>query len=125
MTAISADSHVVEGPGVFVGLEEKFGDEAPRVMSFDGDGDHIVIPARGATGVNVARMGLAATRLDRETPINRNFAHKPDVSALADEEVKAYFTGGYAAMRKGLTDGARRGDDQDIDGVALEFLYPG
>ena len=28
-------------------------------------------------------------------------------------------------MRAGLTDGARRPDDQDIDGVAAEVLYPG
>ena len=28
-------------------------------------------------------------------------------------------------MRPGLTDGARRGDDQDVDGLAAEVLYPG
>jgi predicted TIM-barrel fold metal-dependent hydrolase len=28
-------------------------------------------------------------------------------------------------MRPGLTDGARRPDDQDIDGVSAEILYPG
>ena len=26
---------------------------------------------------------------------------------------------------QGLTDGARRGEDQDIDGLAAEILYPG
>ncbi len=125
MTIISADSHVVEGPDVFAGLADRFGDDAPRVVSIDGDGDHIVVPARGAQGVNVARMGLAATRLDRATPIDRKVAHKPVVSGIDDPEIQAYFTGGYAAMRAGLTDGSRRGEDQDIDGVAMEFLYPG
>ena len=28
-------------------------------------------------------------------------------------------------MRPVLTGGARRGEDQDIDGIELEFLYPG
>jgi len=125
METISADSHVLEGPDVFTGLADRFGDEAPRVVSIDGDGDHIIVPARGARGVNVARMGLAATRLDRAEPINRKLAHKPDVGGLEDPEIQALFSGGYAAMRAGLVDGSRRGEDQDIDGVAAEFLYPG
>ena len=44
---------------------------------------------------------------------------------MEDPEIQAYFTGGYAAMRPGLTDGARRPDDQDLDGVSAEVLYPG
>ena len=28
-------------------------------------------------------------------------------------------------MRPGLRDGARRPDDQDIDGISAEVLYPG
>ena len=36
MPTISADSHVVEGPGVFDGLAERFGDEAPRLISATG-----------------------------------------------------------------------------------------
>ncbi len=125
MEIISADSHVVEGPDVFAGLAERFGDDAPRVISIEGDGDQIVVPSRGAKGVNVARMGLAATRLDRREPIDRKQAHKPDVGSIDDPEIQALFAGGYAAMRPGLVDGSKRGDDQDIDGVAAEFLYPG
>ena len=79
MGAISADSHVVEGPDVFTGLVDRFGDDAPRVVSTDGKGDYIVIPARGDAGVNVGHMALAATRLDRDTPIERRPGHKPDV----------------------------------------------
>lgn len=123
MQTISADSHIVEGPPVFEGLAERFGDEAPRVVHKDGEGDHIVVPA--GRSVNVAHMALAATRLDRAEPIHRRPGHKPDVGAIDDPEVQAYITGGYAALRPGLTDGARRGEDQDIDGIAAEVLYPG
>lgn len=126
MTIISADSHVVEGPGVFAGLAERFGDDAPRVVSAEGKGDSIVIPAHKGRGtVNVAVMALAATRLDVDGPIEREHGQKPGVGTINDPEIQAYFTGGYAAMRPGLTDGARRGEDQDVDGVALEILYPG
>ncbi len=126
MSIISADSHVVEGPGVFAGLADRFGDDAPRVISTDGKGDSIVIPSRGKAGaVNVAVMALAATRLDTAAPLEREKGHKPGVGSINDPEIQAYFTGGYAAMRPGLTDGGRRGDDQDIDGVEVEFLYPG
>ncbi|MGI9603442.1 MAG: amidohydrolase family protein [Acidimicrobiales bacterium] len=125
MPIISADSHVVEGPAVFDGLAERFGDEAPRVEHREGAGDHIVVPARADRAVNVGIMALAATRLDRPEPIRRKRGHKPDVGTIEDPEVKAYLTGGYAAMRAGLTDGGRRGDDQDIDGLAAEVLYPG
>ena len=122
---ISADSHAVEGPEVFAGLAERFGDDAPRVVSRDGEGDHIVIPNRRGPGLNVGRMALAATRLDRDGPIGRREAHKPDAGTVEDPEIRAYLTGGYAAMRPGLIDGARRSEDQDVDGVAAEVLYPG
>ncbi len=125
MSAISADSHVVEGPEVFTGLAERFGDEAPRVVSIDGEGDHIVIPARGGHGVNVGFMALASTRLDAEDGIHRRAARKPDAGRLDSAEHRALLEGGYRAMRRGLTDGAWRGEDQDIDGLAAEFLYPG
>ena len=122
---ISADSHAVEGPEVFLGLADRFGDEAPRVVRSEGRGDHIAIPASKARDVNVGIMALAATRLDREGPLERKPGHKPGTGTVEDSEIKAYLTGGYAAMRPGLLDGARRGEDQDIDGLAAEFLYPG
>ena len=122
---ISADSHVVEGPEVFAGLADRFGDDAPRVVHHDGGGDHIVVPARGDRGVNVGFMALAATRLDYAEPVARARGHKPGTGTIDDPEIRAYLTGGYAAMRGGLTDGSRRGDDQDLDGLAAEVLYPG
>lgn len=125
MHAISADSHVVEGPDVFAGLAERFGDKAPRIVSTEGKGDHIVVPARGDGGVNVGTMALAAARLDRDEAIHRREGHKPDAGSIEDPEIQAYLTGGYAALRPGLTDGSKRGGDQDIDGLSAEVLYPG
>ena len=59
---ISADSHAVEGPEVFQGLAERFGDEAPRVVHREGRGDHIVIPAskRRNHSSSTMRMTLSA-----------------------------------------------------------------
>ena len=125
MQPISADSHVVEGREVFTGLADRFGDEAPRIMDVGDQVDAIVVPARGMHGVSVARMGLAATRLRRNEPLNRKAGHKPDVAHMQDPELVALFKSGYAGMRQGLVDGAHRYEDQDIDGLAAEFLYPG
>ncbi|MEO1057033.1 MAG: amidohydrolase family protein, partial [Actinomycetota bacterium] len=122
---ISADSHALEGPEVFEGLADHFGDDAPRVVLTDGQGDSIVTPSMPKRSRNVAVMALAGTRLDYETPLPREHASKPSAGSISDPEIQAYFTGGYAAMRPGLTDGARRPDDQDIDGISAEVLYPG
>ena len=122
---ISADSHALEGPDVFTGLPERFGDDAPRVVHTDGKGDFITIPNQPKRSRNVAIMCLAGTRLDYKTPLPREHASKPSAGSIDDPEIQAYFKGGYAAMRPGLTDGARRPDDQDIDGVSAEVLYPG
>lgn len=125
MRAISSDSHVVEGPDVFAGLAQRFGDDAPRIVSKGEEGDYIVIPSRGDAGTNVGTMALAASRLDKDGPIERRKGHKPAAGTVDDPEIAAYLKGGYNALRPGLKDGSRRGDDQDADGVAAEFLYPG
>jgi len=122
---ISADSHALEGPEVFEGLPERFGDDAPRIVHKEGEGDFITIPNNPKRTRNVAVMALAGTRLDYKTPLPREHASKPGAGSINDPEIQAYFTGGYAAMRPGLTDGARRPEDQDIDGVSAEILYPG
>ena len=66
---ISADSHALEGPEVFEGLPERFGDDAPRVVHKDGEGDYISIPNQPKRSRNVAVMALAGTRLDYKTPL--------------------------------------------------------
>ena len=125
MRPISADSHVVEGRDVFAGLADRFGDEAPRIANVGDRADCIVIPARGGGGTSVAQMGLAATRLARNEPLERKAGHKPDVAHMQDPELVALFEQGYAGMRAGLTDGAQRYIDQDVDGLDAEFVYPG
>lgn len=94
-------------------------------ISKEGKGDFIVIPNIPKRSRNVAYMALAGTRLDYATPLPREHASKPSAGSLDDPEVQAYIKGGYAAMRPGLTDGALRPGDQDIDGVSAEVLYPG
>ena len=125
MKPISADSHVVEGREVFTGLADRFGDEAPRIMDVDDQVDAIVVPARGLRGVGVARMAMAATRLARNEALDRKRGRKPDVAHMQAPELVALFNKGYAGMRRGLVDGAHRYEDQDVDGLAAEFLYPG
>ena len=88
MAIISADSHVVEGPEVFTGLADQFGDDAPRVVSTEGKGDSIVISAhKGRGAVNVGIMALAATRLDVDGPIEREHGQKPGVGTINDPEI--------------------------------------
>ena len=61
MQPISADSHVVESEEVFLGLQERFGDDAPRVMYAGTIDDAIIIPAKGHRGIR-KRMGWAGMR---------------------------------------------------------------
>jgi hypothetical protein len=93
---ISADSHVVEGPGVFAGLAERFGDEAPRIMDTDTETDAIVIPSRGAKGAGVGRMGLAGLRLRKGATLSRQPGRKPDVTDLTAPDVLEIINLGYA-----------------------------
>ena len=107
--AFSADSHVVEPPEVFSGLQERFGDRAPRIEHEEDLGDFILIPAGGGrinadTG-GVGRLGIAGRRLD-------------------DPKTHEQIRRGYAGLRQGVLDPAERLKDQDLDGVGLEVLYP-
>ncbi|MYE83756.1 MAG: amidohydrolase [Gammaproteobacteria bacterium] len=124
MDPISADSHVMEAEDVFLGLPERFGDDAPRVINAGTDDDAIVIPALGPRGVR-KRMGWAGMRKRNGVEIDRRTGHKPEVDDLTDAEAKKLLAKGYEGLSPGIRDGARRGAEQDIDGVAAEFLYPG
>lgn len=127
MKAISSDSHVVEGPEVFTGLTDKFGDDAPRIVSKskEGKGDYIVVPNKGDDGINIGQMALASTRPNKKEPIERRSGHKPPSGKRTDPEILALFQGGYDALCPSLKDGAARGKIQDMDGVEAEILYPG
>ena len=122
---ISADSHVVESAEVFIGLADKFGDEAPRVMDTDDQVDAIVIPKRGLTGTGAGRFGLAGLRLREGNKIVRRPGRKPEVDDLTDPAIMDILKQGYSGLREGIRLGAARHLDQDADGIAVELLYPG
>ena len=124
MRPISADSHVVEAEDVFLGLPERFGDDAPRVMHAGTVDDAIIIPSKGPRGIR-KRMGWAGMRVRDGIAINRREGHKPEVDNLTDDEAVALLNKGYDGLRAGIRDGAHRHGCQDIDGVEAEFLYPG
>ncbi len=124
MKPISADSHVVESEDVFIGLAERFGDDAPRVTGAGTVHDAIVIPSKGPRGIR-RRMGFAGMRLREGITVQRRRGHKPEVDDMTDDEAKRILAKGYDGLRAGIRDGAMRADDQDHDGVSAEFLYPG
>jgi predicted TIM-barrel fold metal-dependent hydrolase len=114
--ALSADSHIVEPGEVFAGLSDRFGDRAPRIVHEDGRGDFLVIgdrpePTRGSVewliryGQGIGRLGIAGRRLD-------------------NPETHDQIRQGYAGLIQGVLDPAARIQDQDLDGVGLEVLYP-
>ena len=121
---ISADSHVVEAEDVFVGLPERFGDEAPRVVGAGTVEDAIVIPAKGGRGIR-RRMGFAGMRKRKGLMLERRPGHKPEVDDMRDAEARRILAQGYDGLRPGIRDGAWRHEDQDEDGIDAEFLYPG
>ena len=57
--------------------------------------------------------------------LERRPGHKPEVDDMRDDEAKRILAKGYDGLRAGIRDGAHRHEDQDEDGVAAEFLYPG
>jgi predicted TIM-barrel fold metal-dependent hydrolase len=122
---ISADSHVVEAREVYTGLAEKFGDDAPRMMDFDGEIDTIVVPNGGMKRPGAGRLGGAGLRLRDGASIVRRPGHKPEVDDLTNPEIVEILNKGYAGIRPGLQSGAQRYIDQDADGIELELLYPG
>ena len=124
MGAISADSHVVESEDVFIGLPERFGDDAPRVVGAGTLQDSIIIPSKGLRGVR-RRMGFAGMRKRDGLELQRRPGHKPEVDDMRDEEAKRILAKGYDGLTAGIRDGAYRHEDQDEDGIEAEFLYPG
>jgi hypothetical protein len=122
---ISADSHVVEAREVYMGLAEKFGDDAPRMMDFDGEIDTIVGPNGGMKRPGAGRLGGAGLRLRDGANIVRRPGHKPEADDLTNPEIVEILNKGYAGIRPGLQSGSQRYIDQDADGIELELLYPG
>jgi predicted TIM-barrel fold metal-dependent hydrolase len=101
---VSSDSHVVEPPELFEPLAKRFGEQAPRVV-FTEDRGHVLDLGNG-------KLGLA---------IGNFFAAGNDVAA---EEMRALVRRGYEIARPGVYDISARLEDQGIDGVDAEILYP-
>ena len=55
---ISCDSHILEVPEIFDGLQEKYGDEAPKIIHDPERGAVLDIPGHNAF-VNIGRFGIA------------------------------------------------------------------
>jgi len=99
----SCDSHVVEPPEVFEGLEDRFGDRAPKVVRNDkGDRNAVIL---GGFPVPVGRFGIAGHRLD-------------------DPATTELIKRGYEALNPGCFDPVERLRDQDRDGIVGEVMYP-
>ena len=81
---ISCDSHVVETPEIFNGLEKTFGDRAPRIVYDPNRGDvlHIGIEGRSGLPVGALRLTGLATTVACLFCIAQFFVLRP-VSAMA------------------------------------------
>lgn len=105
MRYYSCDSHLVEAREVFEGLEGRFGSRAPRVVRNHNDrpGDWLLLP--GAPPVPVGRLGIAGNRLD-------------------DPKTDELIARGYDGLNPGIRDPAKRLEEQDLDGIVGEVMYP-
>ncbi|MGQ0824958.1 MAG: amidohydrolase family protein [Actinomycetota bacterium] len=104
MTAcISADSHVTEPPGTYLDrIDAKYRDRAPRLHHDDTLGDVMLID----NGHSIVPYWLVAA------------AGRPS------EEVRLDSGRTFDELHRGGWDPVARLEDQDIDGVAAEVIYP-
>jgi predicted TIM-barrel fold metal-dependent hydrolase len=100
---ISADSHVVEPPELFAPLQKRFGDRAPHV-SDQGRGPQLDL-ANGKRGLILTGFFMANVDFGRE-----------DLQELNKL--------GYEMARPGCYNIKQRIDDQVMDGLDAEVLYP-
>ena len=103
MRYYSCDSHVVEPASVFDGFEAIYGSRAPRIDRVPGQGEFIVQPKAGR--IPVGRLGIAGKRLD-------------------DPATDALIARGYAGLNPGVLDPSARLDEQKVDGIVGEVMYP-
>lgn len=101
---ISADSHVVEPPEVYAGLDKRFGDRAPRMVEHPEKGlvtDH----GDGTFGFTVGVFHVLG-------------------EDWGDPAVREKAKLGFKLARPGVLNPVERLKDQAIDGVDAEILYP-
>ena len=102
---ISCDSHIVEVPEIFDGLEKRFGEEAPGIV-YDPERGEVLSLGSGKTFmVSIGRFGIAG-----------HFANDPETQEMIKK--------GYKGLRPGILDPVKRIDDQTLDGVDAEVLLP-
>ena len=104
MIYYSCDSHVVEAPEVFLGLEGRFGDRAPQVLK-DPGGRPGTFLKLGQVPVPVGRFGIAGHRLD-------------------DPATEELIRKGWDGMNPGVRDPVARIKEQEQDGIVGEVMYP-
>ncbi len=102
MRYFSCDSHVVEGPGAFDGLLERFGPEAPHIVTND---EGVFLQIGNNRAVPVGRLGIAGNRLD-------------------DPRTHERIAQGYEGLNPGVVDPTKRLTEQDVDGIVGEVMYP-
>lgn len=102
----SCDSHVVEGPEVFEGLVDKFGERAPRVVQDPPgrDGIYLVWPKQDLP-LPIGRFGIAGANLDLP-------------------ETKERIKQGWDGINPGVKDPVARLKEQAQDGIVGEVMYP-
>lgn len=90
---------------VYEGLEDRFGDRAPRIeRDWKGrPGDWLVLP--NTAPIPVGRLGIAGNRLD-------------------DPKTHERIARGYEGLNPGVLDPHKRLDEQAVDGVCGEVMYP-
>lgn len=100
----SCDSHVVEPPEVFEGLEAQFGSRAPHLVT-NPEGRTGTYIAFGDTMMNVGRLGIAGNRLD-------------------DPKTHELMARGYDGLNPGVHNPEERLKEQAVDGIIGEVMYP-
>jgi predicted TIM-barrel fold metal-dependent hydrolase len=110
MKIISADSHIMEPPALWVErIDRAFRDRAP----------HMVNEWEGKKGEFLICDGQLVRSVYGGFPANRSPQEIPPYPYSAHQRERT----GYANARPGGWDPAERIKDQDIDGVAAEVLY--
>ena len=100
----SCDSHVVEPPEVFAGLE-RFGTRAPQLLR-NPEGKRGTYIAFGKIMFSVGRLGIAGHRLD-------------------NPETQELIARGYEGLNPGVYNPVERLKVQAVDGIIGEVMYPG
>ena len=102
----SCDSHFVEAPEVFAGLEADFGERAPLIVQDPPgrEGIYVLFP-QSPVSVPVGRFGIAGARLDLP-------------------ETQERMKHGWEQINPGVRDPVARLEEQRQDGIVGEVMYP-